>query len=402
MRRNIEKDITKNKLLIAAIILIAFGLRAPITAIGPIAEIIRDELNVTNGFIGFITTIPLLAFSACSPIIPKVSKTFGNGKTMFVGLLLISAGGFIRSYMGTIGIIVGTLLIGIGIATGNVLLPSIVKHRFPNNIGITSSIYLTSMGIFASISAGFSYPISENIGLGWRNTLAIWPEISLIALIIWIIQLKINSVPTSDINNKSNSYIKVNRRKVIWKSSLAWYITMYMGLQSIIFYTATAWLPSILIDQGVSQEMAGFSALGFQLIGIPATFFVPIFACRAKNQKAIVILICTSYFIGLFALLIQGYFYAIVLGVTFLSIAAAASFSWIMSIIGMRSKDAEEAAALSGMAQSAGYLLAAIGPTLCGMIFDLYGIWKYAIYFLMFVTVAVTFFGLLINKNEEL
>ena len=398
-----KKTRTNTPFLLLAIIFISFALRAPITSIGPLAGFIHDDLGVTNGFVGFITTLPLLAFAICSPFVSKVSSRYGIGRVVLAGLVLIILGGMIRSYMGILGLIFGTALIGVGIAIGNVMIPSIVKLKFPNNIGIGTSTFVTCMAIFASIGAGVSYPLAVDLGLGWKTALVVWPGVAIIALIIWLPQIGLSAD-----SGCSNTWrvpcvttTKI-RKKSIWKSKLAWYITMYMGLQSLLYYSITAWLPSILIGNGMTPEMAGYMALGFQLIGIPASFAIPIIASKAKSQRTIVIGTCLAYFVGMGTIMIGGSLLVDIISIIFISIGASASFSWIMVMVGIRASDAEEAADLSGMSQAIGYFLAAIGPTLCGVVYDLTNKWTYPMSFLLFITVLLTIFGILVAKKEKL
>jgi len=397
-----QKQNRKNKivyvvLLTAAIISISFVLRAPITSLGPLAEVIHKDVGISNGFIGFLSTLPLIAFSVCSPIISRLSSRFGIFTTMLAGLILIAAGGILRSYTGIPGLVVGTVVLGMGIATGNVLLPSIIKLRFPNHIGIGTSIYITSMAVFASVGAGVSYPLAVGLGLGWKTALVIWSGVAFIAIISWLPQLGLNK-ETKNTTIKPTA-AKANGKNLL-RSPLAWHLTLYMGFQSFNFYTITAWLPSIIMDNGMTPEKAGYMALGFQLIGIPASFAVPIFASRIKNQSIIAIGTSGTYFIGLICFLTTEPLPLILISLVSLSFGAAASFSWIMTMVGLRSADAEDAARLSGMSQAIGYLFAAVGPTLCGVLYDLTNSWTFIAVLLSVVTALMTVSGILLTKTK--
>lgn len=418
--KTIEKEKVINKtntsLLLISIIAISFSLRAPITSIGSLAGLIHDDLGVSNGFVGFITTLPLIAFAVCSPFISMVSDRLGIGKTMLAGLLAIVAGGVLRAYTGTIGLLIGTALIGVGISAANVLIPSVVKLKFPERIGIVTSIYITSMAVFASIGAGASYPMA-NAGLGWKFTSLIWAAIALLAVFAWFPQKKLGThaeAIAESLENKParTAYIsKIQdghcdegafKKKSVWKSSLAWYITLFFGLQSLNFYSLTAWIPSILQGYGMAPVTAGFMALWFQLIGIPCSFIIPILTVRIKNQRAIVAGSCTAYFIGISMLMIFHSAPTVLIALLFLSSGGSASFSWAMTMLSLKTKDAGEAIKLSGMTQSFGYLLAAVGPTLCGVIFDNTGTWSYVLGLFLGITFAMVITGILAAKRDKL
>lgn len=393
-----ESGSTSRKLLLAAIIGISFSLRAPITSIGSLAGLIHDDLGVSNGFVGFITTLPLIAFAVCSPFISKVSDRLGIGKTMLAGLTAIVMGGVLRSYTGIAGLLIGTALVGVGISVANVLIPSIVKLRFPDKIGMITGIYVTSMALFASIGAGVSYPLAV-AGMGWESASVIWAGIALLAILAWLPQRKLGTHgKATAVHTKDSAY----RPAAIWKSPLAWYITLFFGLQSLNFYSLTAWIPSILESNGMAPETAGYMALWFQLVGIPASFLVPVLAARVKSQRIIVAGACTSYFLGIAMLILFHSTPAVLISLMFLSGGGSAAFSWSMVMLSLKTKDAQQAIALSGMAQSVGYSLAAVGPTLCGVIFDLAGTWSPVLGLFLGITFGMVTTGILAAKKEKL
>ena len=401
--------------LLIAIIFISFNLRAPITSIGSLAGLIHDELHVTNGFIGFVTTLPLLAFSFCSPFVFKISDKFGMGVTIAGSILATILGGTIRSFTGIIGLVVGTALIGIGIAIGNVLIPSIVKLKFPNKIGMLTSLYITFQGLFAAIGAGISYPLAVNYQLGWKYSLFIWVIVATIALFMWIPQIGIkidspNNFSTDPHKNELDSVLNENPSNslrlnslTLLKSPLAWAITIFMGAQSLCFYSITAWLPSILITKGLTAEASGYMAFWYQLVGLPASFFIPIIATKINaKQVSIVVISCASYFLGIIALAISQSGFSIMIAMILTSTGGGATFAWVVLMIGLKSKHAQEVAQLSGMSQSFGYLLAAIGPTLAGVLYDVSGTWTLTIGFLLIVVAVMLTAGLKVTRMEVL
>lgn len=406
-------------LMLTAIVMICFSLRAPITSIGPLAGLIHDDLGVSNSFIGFITTLPLIAFAVCSPFVFRVSDRLGIGRTMTAGLIAIVAGGILRAYTGVGGLLIGTGLIGIGISVGNVLIPSVVKLKFPERIGVVTSLYMGAITLLASIGAGASYPLAE-AGLGWKSASAVWTGIALLAAIVWLPQRKLDSRECevgedrspaarsrADAGKKSiadagRKNIADAGKKNIWKSPLAWYITIYNGLQSFNYYSMTAWVPSILYSYGMSPETAGYMALWFQLIGIGASLSIPILAARMKNQRMIVTSACAAYFLGIVMLIAFRSAPAVLIALFLLSNGGNASFSWSMAMYGLKPKDAEESIKLSGMSQSVGYLLAAAGPTMCGAIYDGVGMWSIVLCLFLGTSLIMIVAGTLASKRERL
>lgn len=377
------------------IIFVSFNLRAPITSVGPVINLIQIEYHLTNSMAGFITTVPLLAFAIFSPFVAKINHKFGHGLTMLSGIVLIIIGELVRSYLGVFGLFIGTIFIGIGIAIGNVLIPSVIKHKFKKNVGNIISIYITSMCIFAALGAGISIP-ATNI-FGWNTSLSMWVVLALIALLIWLPQLK----KSEGYNNNDDLAIQeAMKSKSIWKSPLAWWVTLYMGTQSLLFYTLIAWVPSIVIFKGLDSNFAGMMVLLFQLVGLPATLLVPIIANKIKHQKLIATIISLNYLFGMIMFLFATTSLGIIISMVFIGIGTGGAISLAIGFITLRTPHAKKAAELSGMSQSAGYLLAAVGPIFMGLLYDITKSWTSSIILLIVAIILLTIFGLKAGRAE--
>lgn len=394
--RRIRLKESERKIIILGIIFISFNLRAPITAVGSLVNLIKNDITLTNSMAGFITTLPLIAFAILSPFVSPISIRFGYGSTMFFGLIFILLGEIIRSYTNILGLFLGTAMIGIGIAIGNVLIPSIIKLKFPGNTGKITSIYTSSMVIFAAVGAGVSIPLATGLNLGWRNALGVWTILTLVTIFIWFPQLK-EQEKSSNIQTN-----KIKSKSSIWKSSLAWSVTLFMGIQSFLFYSLVAWLPTIIVFKGMSFAFAGNMALLFQLIGIPATLIYPIFADKLNDQKSISTVNALIYLSGMMLLLIGESSFITTLSVILLGFGMGGSISISIAFISLRSPNSKRAAELSGMSQSTGYLLAAIGPILLGYIFDISGSWNIPVIILIGFIILFLAVGLKAGDNKEI
>lgn len=355
-------------LVVLGILFISFNLRAPITAVGSIVEMIRTEYHLSNAVAGFITTLPLLAFAVVSPFVAKLSNKIGHAKTMMAGLVFILIGEFVRSYTGVAGLFLGTAVIGVGIAIGNVIIPAIIKLYFSNNVGMITSIYTSGMCIFAAVGAGISVPMAKGMNLGWKNALASWFILTIITILIWLPQVRTKQKVVS---NKP----KVQSKTSIWKSPLAWWVTLFMGTQSLLFYSLVAWLPTIVISKGMTDGFAGNMALLFQLMAIPATLLIPSLCDKFINQRKLVGVTCLIYASGMLCFLLGQNAVIITIAVILMAFGMGGSISLSIAFISLRSPNSSKASELSGMSQSAGYLLAAIGPFVTGFIFDLLSSW---------------------------
>ncbi|RYG72434.1 MFS transporter [Lentibacillus lipolyticus] len=354
--------------LLIGILLIAANLRAPLTSVGSLLSSIRSDLEMTNTLAGSLTTLPLLAFFIVSPFAAGVANRIGMKWTLFYSFILLTIGLVLRTLSGVMLLLSGTVIVGLAIAFGNVLLPALIKINFPLKIGLLTGLYAVFMNIFGAMASGVSIPLSRISGWGWQGSLASWAILSMVALVVWIPQLKKKAA--SPKSEGSNSHAKNN----IWKSPLAWNITVYMGTQSMVFFTIISWLPDILKSSGYSSDLAGWMLSLMQLAFIPFTFITPIIAEKIADQKLLTAITGLLVMISSGALL-TGNAIMITIAVICIGAACGSAFSLSMMFFSLRSNDGQEASKVSGMAQSFGYLIAAVGPILVGFMHDVTAAW---------------------------
>ncbi|MDU1847715.1 MAG: MFS transporter [Niallia nealsonii] len=375
-------------MIIVGIIFIAVNLRAPLTSIGPLVGIIRDEVHISNTLAGMVTTLPLLSFALFSPIVPKLARKIGVEVIILISIIFLTIGIILRSLSGVATLYIGTAVLGLAISVSNVLLPSLIKREFPTRIGLMTGVYSISMNLLGAIASGISVPIAIGLGFGWQGALGIWGMLSFISIVLWVPQIKRQNRETTDIQNQV-----LESNVNLWRSALAWQVTVFMGLQSMVFYILIAWLPEILKQQGISSDQSGWLLSVMQLALLPFTFIVPIIAGRMKSQRFLVTITTILLLSGTLGL-IYGSLSLIVCWIVMLGIGGGFAFSLAMMFFGLRTENAGQAAELSGMAQSVGYLLAAIGPTLFGYLHDVTNSWTIPLFILVGASILLLIFGL--------
>ncbi|MCE4048722.1 MULTISPECIES: CynX/NimT family MFS transporter [Bacillaceae] len=384
-------------LLIAGIVLVAFNLRPAITSLGPLVGFIQEDVGLAHWSSGLLMSLPLITFSVMSPLVPKISSRLSNEKTLLLGLIILLTGICSRSIPYTFFLFAGTLLVGIGIAIGNVLLPAIVKDKFPEKFGLMTSVYSTSMGVFASLASGLSVPLADGQGLGWQGAQMVWGIPAVAAIIVWFYLLKYNREDKEVITGAKPVSTKV------WSSPIAWQIAVFMGFQSFLFYVTISWLPEILHSYGMSLETAGWMLSFTQLVGLPASFFIPFIASRLRSQSLIACGLGICAILGYSGLLFSADHYPIlIISIILIGLALGGIFPLALSLIGFRSQNAKQAAELSGMAQSTGYILAAVGPLFIGSLFDWTHVWSIPIVLLIIIAGIVTIFGILSGRDRHI
>ena len=374
-------------ILVLGIVLLAANLRPALTGVAPLIGQIRADTGLSNGVAGLLTTLPLLAFGLLSPIAPRVARRFGMERMLLASLLVLAAGILLRWAEAVAALFLGTVVLGSAIAVANVLLPSLVKREFPGRAGLMTSVYSTSLGISAAFAAGVSVPLAQVAGIGWRGALAVWAVPALLAGVAWLPQLGRNDYPEGP---SARSSIGVGD---LWRSPLAWQVTLFMGLQSLAYYVTLTWLPEFLQAEGMGAARAGWMLGLSQAVAIVTMFLAPMIAERRPSQRGVVVVAVGISGVGALGLLVAGST-ASTLWVVLLGLGQGASFSLALTFFALRSPDPGHAAALSGMAQSVGYLLAAGGPFLFGVMRDVTGTWKVPLALLLTVTVCLLIAGI--------
>ncbi|WP_436883971.1 CynX/NimT family MFS transporter [Mammaliicoccus sciuri] len=383
---HINRNKKQSLILFIGILLIGASLRAPITSVGIALPSIKDTLNLSNTSVSLITIIPLLSFAVISLFAAKISHKFGLERTVFGALILICVGIALRAITGVSWLYIGTILIGVGIAFGNVLTPGIIKMNFPLRIGIMTGYYTVVMNIFGSVSSYVTAPLVKHFN--YNIAISLIGIVTFIGIITWSFQLNKHETV-----NSSQTTTNIN----VWKSPLSWQITLLMGGQSMIFYSLINWLPEFLLSHGTPINEAGIYLSILQLAIIPLTFVTPIFAEKLKNQVLITFVTGLLFVLGILTLMLQPNW--AFLGIILIGVASGLAFGLVNTFFGLRTENGLTAAKLSGMSQSVGYLFAAIGPLLFGILHDATNSWNTSFGILLVTSIIIMIIGSRAGRN---
>ncbi|ELM2602847.1 CynX/NimT family MFS transporter [Salmonella enterica] len=375
-------------LLIAGILMIATTLRVTFTGAAPLLETIRSDYGLSTAQTGLLTTLPLLAFALVSPLAAGIARRFGMERSLFAAMLLICAGIALRSLPSATLLFAGTAIIGCGIALGNVLLPGLIKRDFSQHVARLTGAYSLTMGAAAALVV----PLALH-GFGWRGALLMLMLFPLLAFLIWLPQWR-----TTRSANLSSS--RALHERGIWRSPLAWQVTLFLGLNSLIYYVIIGWLPTILISHGYSEAQAGSLHGLLQLATAAPGLAIPLILHRFNDQRwiaALVSLLCALGAAGLWFVPGQAVIWTLLFG-----FGSGATMILGLTFIGLRASSAHQAAALSGMAQSVGYLLAACGPPVMGKLHDASGSWYLPLSGVTVLAIIMAIFGLYAGRDREI
>lgn len=390
MKNKTREDFSYILLIInvLVLVLVSSNLRSPITSVGPVLNQISNSLHLNNLQSSMLTSIPLIMFAICSVLVSKFSHRFSINRFLLYALIILSFGLFMRVFGSVWTLFTGSVFIGLGVCIGNVITPGYIKNNFPKQIGLMTGIFAVSMNLTAALASGYSVSLGEWTGYGWRGSLGVWLVIALLALFVVAVELLLNK---SRVQQTGASLVKSDFN--MFKSKQAWNISIFMGLQSLVYYSLISWLPAVLGDYGMHGNEPGWILFIIQISMIPITFVGPIIANKMKNQKAMIvfifILMLTS--VLMFAWLRSEWIYATAV---LLGLSNGLSFSLSILFFSLRTKSSANAIKISGMAQSVGYLIAAFGPAVFGKLHDLDSSWKWSFYFLGLSITTMFYFGM--------
>ncbi|WP_457808888.1 CynX/NimT family MFS transporter [Kushneria sp. EE4] len=368
--------------------LAAINLRAPIVVIGPVLEPIMASVHIGAGSASLLTTGMILCFGLLSPFAPALAGRLGLDRAIALALVAVALGSVLRGIELFPVMLIGTLLAGLGIAFGNVFMPSLVKRDRPERLGQTMGLYTVVMGIGATLAAGTAVPLLQMSG-HWSTPVRLWAGLAVIAALYWLWRAFRRAAQP-----QAGGPVRMT---ALFKSPVAWALTIFMGMQSLGFYTLQTWMPSVAISSGVSTTMAGNMVSLLNLVSIPASYVIARIAARLHHHSLLVLGLCLLIASGLLGLLLaptlSPALWAMLLGA-----GQGGCFSFALTMIVLRTRQSQHAAMLSGMSQSVGYLLAASGPLLFGALKGVTGGWGVSLGLLLVLLGVQTVTGLLIGR----
>lgn len=395
-------------LAIAGILLIATNLRMPMTSASPLLPRIREDVGLSAASASFLISLPLLCFAVFSPIVPRIAARFGLAHSLFGALIAVNVGIILRSWVGSFGLWAGTVLIGVGIAIMNVLLPALIKRDFPDHAGTLTGVYSAFQSLMAALAAAVAVPIAGLPGWGWQGALGLTLGAGLIGVAVFAPQVRAdhvvrrqqvlarNQVSTvSSAASAAASPAAAARPRSLLRSPLAWVITAFMGFQSTLFYSVLTWWPAIEMSSGISEESAGFHIAVIQASGIVGSLVAGWLMRRgvvgptvAVAVSTVIVVLVGTMFVPQLALL-----WALLLGT-----AQGGLFTVALTLFGARARTPMSAARLSGMAQTFGYVVAASVPPVLGVVREATGSWTASLWILLGVAVITLVAGLVSAK----
>ncbi|WP_272975920.1 CynX/NimT family MFS transporter [Deinococcus geothermalis] len=360
--------------LVLGIVVVALNLRPAIAGFGPLLGQIQAELQVNAATVSLLTTIPLLCWGLLAPLAPLLTWRRSSETVILVSTALIGIGALLRVGPSLLWMLLGTVLVGAGIAIVNVLLPSLVKRDFPERVGLMTGVYTLAVVSGAALASGLAVPLRVALGGSWRASLGVWVWLAVAGVLAWLPAL---------FGRQTHARLAVQESSV-WRNPYALPVTLFMGFQALVFFTWLTWLPRVLQDHGLGAAESGLLLSAGNIVQLPFTLFVPILAARLRNPFPLVLGAAALIGGGLLGLLLApGLPLAWIL---LLGAGCGSTFPLALVLIAQRAAHPAQVPQLSALAQGFGYLLAATGPFIFGALHDWTSGWNVPLGFLLACT----------------
>jgi len=386
-------------LALTGMLLVALNLRTAVSSLSPIIPFIRDDYQLSTLAVAFLGMLPPLMFALSGLIAPLITRKLGLELALIVLLGIIAIGSVIRALSGDWSILsVGTALSLIGMGMGNVLLPVVVRKYFPDRIGSMTALYLTIVSIGALAPPLLAVPVAE--AFGWRASLGQWALVGALAILPWLFTLRANKAEEKVITESLT--IPQNIRHIkIWKSPTAMAMVVIWSVSAINGYAVFAWLPQILIDESGSSALeAGILLSLYAGMGLPAALLMPRLAVRYPNQAPLIYLSGLLFFAGYGGLIFLpgpwSWLWVLLAGL------GPILFPLNLALFNIRSKSQETLLRISGFAQGFGYLAAAFGPLIVGVLNEISGSWTNSLWFLLLTAIPAMLAGTVIARKRSI
>jgi len=283
-------------------------------------------------------------------------------------MALLTAGALVRVLDGPSVVLGGTLVACAGIAVCNVLMPVVVKESYPQRIGLVTGLYTAVLQGAAALGSVLTPPVAAAAG-GWRPALGQWALLGAVGTLGWAVAARHGGprpVGTED-----------GPRRSLLRSPLAWTVTGFFGFQSMFAYEMMGWAPQVLMSAGVSRGEAGAMAAVISVLGVPMSLILGPIAARQRSQSGWLVGLSLVGATGVVGLLVAPgaapWLWSVCAGV------GMGVFAISVALIPLRTRTSADTRALSTMSQGIGYLLAAIGPLVVGLLHGATGDWTAAL-----------------------
>ncbi len=388
------QPVTGGLLVLVGMLLVALNLRAAVTSLGALLGEVRTGLGLSGAMAGLVTTLPTIAFAGLGALTPWLVRRYAPARVLVVAMSALAVGQVLRVVTDSALVFVATSALALaGIAVANILLPMLVKQHFPHRTGLVTGAYTMALTTGTTVAAASAVPVAHAFG-SWRAGLGVWAGLAALAVLPWVpLALRARAARRAATGAVA---VAAPVRVRPARTRLGWAMAVYFGAQSLSGYAIMGWLAQLFRDAGFRPETAGLLLAGVTALGVPVALLMPTLAGRLRTLRPLVFGLTAFSAASYLGLALAPHDGAL-LWVALLALGQGA-FPLILTTIGLRARTAEGTVALSAFAQSTGYVIAALGPLLVGVLYEATGGWTAPIGFLLVALAVQTGAGLVIAR----
>ena len=361
--------------MLLADVLLAVNLRTVIASLPPLLSNVRDDLGLSGAAAGLLTTLPVLLFGLLAPVAPRLARRVAVERVLVICTFVTAAAAALRGIDSVAALFAGSCIAGAAVAIAQAVLPVFIRVGHPHDTGRLTGAYSMSLPMGATIAGALSVPLSHAFGDSWPRSLAFWALPAALAALLWL--------PAAIAGDT-----KVTGRPAepLRREPLAWAVAAFFGVQSMAFYAGLAWLPEMLQAGGWSDTSAGTLQALNALVSAAPAFAVPVLAARMRSQLPLLVALVAIGAVGVLGILVAPG--VAPLWMVMIGIAQGGTLGLGLILPVLKAEHASDVASLTAMTLSLGYVVAATGPWLLGVLHDVSDGWKAPIVALLCITLV--------------
>jgi CP family cyanate transporter-like MFS transporter len=375
--------------VVAGLFVASLALRQQLLSIGPLLPLIRDDLGLPAATAGLLTTIPVLCMGLFAPFGPRLAARLGPRLAFAACIALIAAFGVVRSFVpGVPLLLLATFGVGLGIGIAGAIPSMVVAARISMRPALGTGAYASGIAAGSAIAAALAIPLA--VDGQWRLSLLALSLASFLCAAVWLV---LSRGPGGDRPTAS-----VPALRLPWRSTTAWVLVFVFGLQSILFYGVSAWIPNVYVERGWTPAAAGALVAILNGIGLFTTIGVPLVADRLgarRPQLVVAAVIGTFALVGITLVPAPAYLWVAILG-----LALGAIFPLVLTLPLDVADDPARVGSVAALMLLGGYILSSMGPVVLGAARDITGNFEASLWLLSLVGVALTGTCLLLSPER--
>lgn len=370
-------------LILVAIVVFSLSLRAAVTSLTPLLSRISGDMGFDSTITGTFGMLPAVMFALAGFVAPALSRRIGLERLAFCAAIATAVGTAGRAAMTDVVGLLGFMTIALaGMGLGNIVIPPLIKRYFGDRVALMSAIFMCGVQLGTILPAAAAVPLAE--AHGWRISLAVWALIPIATFLPWALICRGRLVTAGGDGAAPETLEKIVG---VWRSPVARGLTVMFAATSLMTYSMFTWIPQIITTAGGSERLGGAMVAVFSMSGLTAAFIAPALCARLANPYPVVVGAAVCFLVG-FAGLLWLPLTATVVWVLILGLGPS-TFPAAMTLINLRCRTGAGSAALSGVVQGGGYLIASSGPLVFGVLHDMSGQWTFSFAFLVVAVVAL-------------